>query len=94
MPLGRLSIRQPNPSNDRHHLYNNNGTFYVHFTVHIGHRKRRVRLPLHTPRLDEAKVRRDELLARVASEGLEVPERRPHNIPRDPWANASTTSRA
>ncbi len=77
MPLGRLSFRRPDDANDRHHIYNNNGTYYAHFTVHFGHRKRRIRLSLQTPSLDEAKARRDELLARVAKEGFEVPERRP-----------------
>jgi len=77
MPLGRLSFRRPDHANDRHHIYNNNGTYYAHFTVHFGHRKRRVRVSLQTPLIDEAKARRDELLARVAHEGFEVPERRP-----------------
>lgn len=77
MPLGRLSFRRPDRANDRHHIYNNNGTYYAHFTVHFGHRKRRIRLSLQTPSLDEAKARRDELLARVAHDGFEVPERRP-----------------
>ena len=77
MPLGRLSFRRPDRANDRHHIYNNNGTYYAHFTVHFGHRKRRIRLSLQTPSLDEAKARRDELLTRVAHEGFEVPERRP-----------------
>lgn len=77
MPLGRLSFRRSDRTNDQHHIYNNNGTFYAHFTVHFGHRKRRIRLSLQTPSLEEAKARRDELLTRVAHEGFEVPERRP-----------------
>lgn len=77
MPLGRLSFRRLEDTNDRHHIYNNNGTFYAHFTVHFGHRKRRIRLSLQTRSLSEAKARRDELLSRVAKEGFEVPERRP-----------------
>lgn len=81
MPLGRLSFRRPDRANDQHHIYNNNGTYYAHFTVHFGHRKRRIRLSLQTPSLDEAKARRDELLARVAHEGFEVPERRPQRNP-------------
>ena len=76
MPLGRISFRRPDADNDRHHLYNNNGTYYAHFTVHFEHRKRRVRVSLQTPRIDEAKARRDELLARVRQEGFEVPEHR------------------
>jgi len=85
MPIGRLSFRRPDPNNDRHHLYDNNGTFYAHFTVHFQHRKRRVRVSLNTPRIDEAKARRDELLARVTQEGFEVPDRRPRRV-RNPSA--------
>lgn len=77
MPLGRLSFRRPDPDNDRHHIYNNNGTFYAYFTVHFEHRKRRIKESLRTRLLDEAKARRDELLARVAREGFEVPDRKP-----------------
>jgi hypothetical protein len=77
MPLGRISFRRPDPGNDRHHIYDNNGTYYAHFTVHFQHRKRRVRVSLRTPRIDEAKARRDALLSRVAEEGFEVPDRRP-----------------
>ena len=90
MPLGRLSFRRPDPKNDRHHIYNNNGTYYAHFTVHFEHRKRRIRESLRTPLLDEAKARRDELLARVARDGFEVPDRRPRRKRKSP---ADTTPR-
>ena len=78
MPLGKLSLRRRDPDNDRHHIYDNHGTYYAHFTVHFGYRKRRIRVSLRTPRIEEAKVRRDELLTRIALEGFEVPDRRPH----------------
>ncbi len=93
MPLGRLSFRRPDPGNHQHHIYNNNGTFYVSFTVHFEHRKRRVRVSLHTPRIDEAIARRDELLARVTREGFIVPERRPLSRRDPPAADTSPEER-
>ena len=54
------------PAKPDHHLWNNNGTFWCHYTVHeAGHTKRRVRAPLHTKDREEARVRRDELLKAV-----------------------------
>lgn len=76
MTLGHLSPRTPD-AGDRHHLWNNNGTWWVHYTLHFGHRKRRIRRSLETSTLDEAVRRRDALLARLAVEGETVADRRP-----------------
>ena len=52
--------------NENHHLWNNNGTYWCHFTVHPpDYTKRRVRVSLHTSDLAEARRRRDALLASV-----------------------------
>jgi hypothetical protein len=48
----------------------------VHYTLHFGHRKRRIRRSLETSTLDEAVRRRDALLARLAVEGETVADRR------------------
>lgn len=54
------------PANQNHHLWNNNGTYWCHFTVHpADYTKRRVRVSLHTSDLVEARRRRDALLASV-----------------------------
>jgi hypothetical protein len=46
-----------------HHLWNNNGTFWCHYTVHEpDYTKRRVRVSLHTKDQSEARARRDALL--------------------------------
>lgn len=46
-----------------HHLWNNHGTWWCHFTVHhADHTKQRVRLGLETPDASEARVLRDALL--------------------------------
>jgi hypothetical protein len=76
MLWGFLSARI-NDSNPLHHLWNNNGTWWIHYTVNFDCRTRRVRRSLRTGDLAVAIVRRDELLARLQSEGEAVPERRP-----------------
>lgn len=88
MPLGFPSLRVEE-SNARHHLWCNNGTWWIHYTLHFGHRVRRIRRSLATTAFDEAARRRDELLARLFSEGEVVPEWRtdrwsdsPQNAPR------------
>jgi hypothetical protein len=57
-----LAIRL-NPANPDHHLWNNNGTWFVHYTIHpTPFTKQRVRASLRTKRLVEARLRRDQLL--------------------------------
>ncbi len=74
MPVGFPSIRV-DEANERHHLWCNNGTWWIHYTVHFDHRKRRVRRSLGTRSLTEAMLRRDSLLLRIASDGEPVPDR-------------------
>jgi hypothetical protein len=57
-----LAIRL-NPGNPDHHLWNNNGTWFVHYTIHpTPLTKQRVRASLQTKNLAEARLRRDQLL--------------------------------
>jgi hypothetical protein len=74
MPLGYLSSRA-RTSGNLHHLWLNNGSWWTHYTLHFGHRKRRIRRSLKTRSLDEAIQRRDELFARIAREGEWIAER-------------------
>jgi hypothetical protein len=74
MPVGFPSLRVDR-ANECHHLWNNNGTWWVHYTVHFDHRKRRVRRSLGTRSLADAIARRDAILHRIASEGEFLPER-------------------
>lgn len=54
-------------SNPLHHLWNNNGTWWLHCTVHRpDYTKDRVRLSLRTADLEEAMRRRDAELLRLA----------------------------
>jgi len=56
------------PGNANHHLWNNNGTWWCHFTLHLpDFTKRRLRRSLGTACLEEAKQTRDFLLAVLPS---------------------------
>ncbi len=58
-----LRISHDNPN---HHLWNNNGTWFVHYTVcEPGYSGTRRRHSLRTDDLHEARQRRDRLFARM-----------------------------
>ncbi|MFM1767474.1 MAG: hypothetical protein RJA22_3 [Verrucomicrobiota bacterium] len=63
LPSGDLAVRV-NPANPDHHLWNNHGTWWCHYTLHLpDFTKRRVRRNLGTPVLAEARLLRDQILA-------------------------------
>ena len=74
MPLGRLSARIDD-DNEQHHLWLNNGTWWVHYTLNFDFRTRRVRRSLGTKSLAEAIRKRDALFERLATDGEWVSER-------------------
>ena len=58
----QLSLRT-NPENPNHHLWNNNGTWFIHYVVHpTPITKERVRKSLGTKSLAEARAKRDAIL--------------------------------
>jgi hypothetical protein len=60
--MSQLSIRL-NPDNPNHHLWNNNGTWFIHYVVHpTPITKDRIRRSLGTKSLAEARARRDAIL--------------------------------
>lgn len=62
-PAGRPSLRI-SPENSNHHLWNNHGTWFLHYTIHpTPITKQRVRRSLGTKDLDLARRRRDLFLA-------------------------------
>lgn len=62
------SLRFPG-SNPNHHLWNNHGTWWCHFTEHRSDfTKRRVRINLKTGDLHDARRRRDSLLITLCQE--------------------------
>jgi len=57
-----LAIRL-NPDNPDHHLWNNNGTWFVYYTIHpTPFTKQRVRASLGTEDRLQARLRRDQVL--------------------------------
>jgi hypothetical protein len=66
-----LSLRFPKENPD-HHLWNNHGTWWCHYTEHLADfTKRRVRRSLHTDNVGVARVLRDSIL--FHSEPASVP---------------------
>ena len=66
MATNTLALRT-NPRNRNHHLYNNNGTWWIHFHVHHpDYTKSRVRESLGTHCLAAARELRDVALAHFA----------------------------
>ena len=59
----QISIRL-NPANPDHHLWNNHGTWFLHYTLHKpDFTKQRVRASLRTGDRHEARRRRDAQFA-------------------------------
>lgn len=53
--------------NPNHHLWNNRGTWWCHFTLHrADYTAERIRVSLKTRDVEEARSRRDELLRAVS----------------------------
>ena len=61
-----ISIRVDR-ANPNHHLWNNNGTWFMHYTMHAGHTKQRIRRSLQTQDAVRARLLRDSLLTQTAS---------------------------
>jgi hypothetical protein len=60
-----LRVRAENPN---HHLWNNHGTWFLHYTVHpTPFTKERVRRSLGTKNLPVARERRDAFFTHLAS---------------------------
>ena len=64
-------MQENKPAKPDHHLWNNNGTFWCHYTVHeADYTKRRVRVSLQTKVAEDARARRDALLKTVPNASL------------------------
>ena len=67
-----LAIRL-NKSNPNHHLWNNNGTWWMHYTVYpTPFTSERRRKSLSTNCLEQARQKRDQLLKRLAGNVWQV----------------------
>ena len=59
--------------NENHHLWNNHGTWFLHYTVHpTSFTKERIRRSLGTKDLAVARERRDTFFAHLASEAAKA----------------------
>lgn len=59
-----VALRGADAGNADHHIWNNNGTWWLHYTLHLAdYTKRRVRESLRTRDVEEARRRRDARLA-------------------------------
>lgn len=63
-----LAVRQPDFDNPNHHLWNNNGTWWLHCTVHFpDYTSKRLRCSLGTAEVELARIRRDRFFATLES---------------------------
>ena len=67
-----MSIATPSlrvdPANANHHLWNNHGTWWLHYTLHLpDYTKRRIRKSLSTRSLEAARTKRDTFLTTLAA---------------------------
>ena len=75
----QLAVRV-NPCNARHHLWNNNGTWFVHYTVYPSPiTARRIRRSLNTKSLRLAMQRRDQILSQKNVSRPASPPREPES---------------
>ncbi|MBW7894476.1 MAG: hypothetical protein H3C27_05115 [Opitutaceae bacterium] len=72
--LPGIRVRADNPN---HHLWNNHGTWFLHYTVHpTPFTKERIRRSLGTKDLKVARERRDSFFAHLASEAAKAAQRK------------------
>ena len=65
-PVAGLRVRPENPN---HHLWNNHGTWFLHYTVHpTPFTKERIRRSLGTKDIRVARERRDAFFVHLAAE--------------------------
>lgn len=65
-----IRIRAKNPN---HHLWNNHGTWFLHYTLYPTPRtKERIRRSLGTSDVDVARSRRDAFFGLLATEGTKA----------------------
>jgi hypothetical protein len=66
--IGRLALRVPR-GKPAHHLWNNNGTWWVHYSIcHPEGGTRRYRESLKTPDFETACRKRDRIFAAIEAE--------------------------
>jgi hypothetical protein len=80
--------------NPDHNIWNNNGTWWCHFTVHDpDHTKERVRVSLGTKDREEARRQRDFIMSGTAAIAARLPHRQSQATPAPPTVCASPLPR-
>ncbi|MDP1580322.1 MAG: hypothetical protein Q8M02_08590 [Candidatus Didemnitutus sp.] len=65
-----------NPDNVNHHLWNNNGTWFLHYTVYpTPFTKERIRRSLGTKNVEVARERRDAFFLQLTGQKTAQPNR-------------------
>ncbi len=65
LPVSSPAVRI-SPANANHHLWNNHGTWFLHYTIHpTPVTKERIRRSLGTRELETARERRDRFFAEI-----------------------------
>ena len=73
LPEGCALSLRTHPRNPNHHLWWNNGTWWLHATVHRpDYTKQRLRLPLETRNIHLARRQRDTVLASLSENRKEA----------------------
>ena len=73
LPKGFVLSLRTHPRNPNHHLWWNNGTWWLHATVHRpDYTKERLRLPLETKNIHRARTQRDTVLASLSENRKEA----------------------
>lgn len=66
-PLAKLPGLRVDPENPNHHLWDNHGTWFLHYTIHpTPYTKERIRRSLGTKDVKVARERRDNFFATLA----------------------------
>ena len=69
--LPAVRVRTENPN---HHLWNNHGTWFLHYTVHpTAFTKERIRRSLGTKDIEVARTRRDAFFATIMVNATKLP---------------------
>lgn len=75
--IAKLPGIRVRPDNPNHHLWNNHGTWFLHYTVHpTPFTKERIRRSLGTKDLKIARERRDSFFAHLVSEAVKAEQQR------------------
>ena len=81
-PLCSSGVLKNNTPNPDHHIWNNNGTYWCHYTVHHDdYTKQRVRISLRTDDVQIARALRDFVLEATPKIATNIPKLRGQAMP-------------